>query len=148
MESFLDVRFVKASETDWPVILDLEKSEIKNKIYKPIVDTKELKKYFSKSVIYKVAINNVLVGYCAYELKTNTAEITALLVLKQFRNKGLGEKILKKILEDLREINELKVITSPKNTIALRLYLKYGFIISKWIDNYWQGEPRLILIKS
>lgn len=141
------ITFEKATHKDWPIILELEKSELDNQIYKPITQIEELKKYFSKSVIYKVFVERQLAGYCAYELNNEVAEVTALLVLKQFRNKGLGELMLRKLLQDLKSIHKIKVITSPENTTALRLYLKYGFIIAEWIDNYWQGEPRLVLHK-
>jgi ribosomal protein S18 acetylase RimI-like enzyme len=139
------INFVKTTAKDWPTILDFELSEIENQIYKPIIDINELKKYFSKSVIYKVLFSNRLVGYCAYELNDDEAEITALLVLKEFRNKGVGKIMMNKMLDDLKSIKKIKVITSPKNIFALRIYQKNGFVIKERIENYWKGEPRLIL---
>ncbi|PJE62935.1 hypothetical protein COU88_02255 [Candidatus Roizmanbacteria bacterium CG10_big_fil_rev_8_21_14_0_10_39_6] len=148
MDAFLNgVTFLKTTETDWPIILELEKGMVGNLIYRPIIDIEELKSYFSKSTIYKVISGKSLIGYCAYELTDNTAEITALLVLNQFQKKGVGECMLKKIMEELDAIQNIKVITSPENVVALRLYLKYGFIVKEWKENYWQGQPRLVLYK-
>lgn len=148
MDAFLNgVSFLKTTETDWPIILELEKGMVGNLIYRPITDMEELKSYFSKSTIYKVTSGKLLVGYCAYELATNTAEITALLVLSEFQKKGVGECMLKKMMEELDAIQNIKVITSPENAVALRLYLKYGFIVKEWKENYWQGQPRLVLYK-
>lgn len=141
------ISFVKTTDKDWSILLELEKTEIENQIYRPITQMAELKKYFSKSFIYKVLVNEKLAGYCSYDLNKEEAEVTALLVLKSFRKKGLGELMLKKLLEDLKSIYKIKVTTSPNNTITLRLYLKYGFIIKEWVDNYWKGKPRLILYR-
>ncbi len=143
----LNIEFVKTTDNDWPMILDLEKSELENPIYRPITNIEELKKYFSKSIIYKAVMDKKLTGYCSYDLNEEGAEVTALLVLKQFRRKGLGELMLKKILNDLKSIKKIKIITSPENTIALRLYLKQGFKITEWKENYWKGKPRLILYR-
>lgn len=142
------ITFEKATHKDWQIILELEKSELDNSIYKPITDIEELKKYFFKSVVYKVFQSGKLVGYCGYELRDEEAEVTALLVLEQYRKRGLGATMLSKLLTDLTSVKRIKVITSPKNSVALRLYLKHGFIIEKWLDNYWQGEPRLVLYKT
>lgn len=142
------ITFEKATHKDWSIILALEKSELDNSIYKPITDIEELKKYFSKSVVYKVFQGGKLVGYCGYELNEEGAELTALLVLRQYRKHKVGEAMLTKLLNDLQSVKRVKVITSPKNSVALRLYLKYGFIIEKWLDNYWRREPRLVLYKT
>ncbi len=142
------VSFIKTGDEDWPILLELEKSEIENDIYRPITEMDELKKYFSKSVIYKVTVDEKLAGYCSYDLNKEGAEVTALLVLKPFRRKGLGGLMLKKILGELKTVKKIKIITSPENIVALRLYLKQGFVIKEWIDNYWKGKPRLILYKT
>lgn len=147
ISSMNEVSFVKTTDKDWPVILELEKGMLGNLIYRPITDMEELKQYFAKSTIYKVTFDGSLMGYCAYERSDDKAEITALLVLKQFQKKGVGESMLKKIVDELGNIKSVKVITSPENTVALRLYLKYGFIIKEWKENYWQGQPRLVLYK-
>lgn len=142
-----ELSFVKTTDKDWPIILELEKGMLGNLIYRPITEMEELKQYFSKSTIYKVTSNKNLVGYCAYERIIDKAEVTALLVLGQFQKKGIGELMLKKMVNELGDIQNIKVITSPENTVALRLYLKYGFVIKEWKENYRQGQPRLVLYK-
>ena len=147
MGSSSKINFVKATDNDWPILLELEKSEIGNTIYAPETDMNKFKKVFSKSVVYKVTVDGKLAGFCAYELKKDEAEITGLLVLKEFRRKGVGELMIKKLVNDLKTADKIKITTSPENIVALRLYLKYGFVIKGWKDNYWQGQPRLILYR-
>jgi|GEM_PF-1077903 len=142
-----DISFVFTTDEDWPILLDLEKTMLDNQIYRPIVDMNELKKYFSKNIILKVKIDKKIIGYCAYKPTQKTAEITALLVIKEFRRRGVGELMLKKILSDLKNAKIIKVITSPENTIALEIYRKHGFAIKERLNNYWYGQPRIVLCK-
>ncbi len=142
------VIFIKASDSDWPILLEMEKSEIGNTIYAPETNMNEFKKFFANSVLYKVFVQKKLAGYCGYERRKNEDEIMGLLVLKPFRNMGVGDLMLNKMLNDLKSIHKIKLSTSPKNTVAIQLYLKNGFVITEKKDNYWQGQPRLILYKE
>lgn len=147
MKSIPKLFFKKTTSVDWPILLELEKSEIGNNIYNPFTNLSDVIKYFSKSIVYKVFIADKLVGYCAYELKVLEAEITALLVLKPYRKRGIGEFMLKKMLVDLNKIKKIRVSTSPENIIPLNLYLRYGFVIKERKENYWQNQARIILYR-
>ena len=51
----------------------------------------------------------------------------------------------------LKEIGNKKIVLTvhPQNNAALRIYLKLGFVIISWKDNYFgDGEPRLYLEKE
>ncbi len=142
-----DISFSDVSEKDWPLLFKLERTTINDHIYQPITNFDDFRKYFLRSTVFKVNLAQKTVGYCAYQKKEVEAEITGLLVVSKFRKKGIGELMLIKMLKDLGKIKRIKLITNPKNAIALRLYLKYGFIISDLKKNYWQRQPRLILYK-
>ena len=124
MGSSSKINFVKATDNDWPILLELEKSEIGNTIYAPETDMNKFKKVFSKSVVYKVTVDGKLAGFCAYELKKDEAEITGLLVLKEFRRKGVGELMIKKLVNDLKTADKIKITTSPENIVAFKNLFK------------------------
>jgi len=127
------------------ILLEIEKLEIGNTIYNPITDMNEFQKFFEKSVLYKVFVEQKLAGYCAYEIRDNEAEIMGLLVIKKFRNRGLGNIMLQKLLYDLKSIPTIKISTSPENILAISFYQKHGFTIKEQKNNYWHGQPRIIL---
>lgn len=144
----MNITFRKAAHDDWTILLKLEKSEIGNIIYAPETDMAEFKKFFSHSVLYLIFVDTKLAGYCGYEQRPEESEIMGLLILKPFRNKGIGEESLKKCLNDLRAAGKIKISTNPKNSIALLLYQKYGFKITELKDNYWHGQSRVILYRK
>ena len=64
-------------------------------------------------------------------------------------NIGISVKIMIKSSQmKLKEIEKIELVTHPQNTAALKLYSKYGFIVTGQKENYYgDGEPRLILTK-
>lgn len=76
------------------------------------------------------------------------AFIHSFYVDKKFRSKGIGKKLLLRIIEILRtegiEIVELTI--SPKNNIGLNLYKKFGFKVEKVRKNeYGKGINRYLM---
>ena len=70
-------------------------------------------------------------------------------IVPQHRQKGIARIAFEKVLNDPKEKKEWRLVTHPKNTASLLIYLKAGFKIDKWIDNYFgDGQPRLLLIKN
>ena len=144
------ILIVKAGEEDWPVIFKLEQTTIGDNIYQPVTDFDEFKEYFIGALMFLVVFKGKEIGYFGYKVDKNKAEVLGLLVIEDFRKKGIGEMMLKKMLDDLKIIKTVKtinLITNPKNSTALCLYLKNGFVIEGWKDNYWQGQARVFLNK-
>jgi ribosomal protein S18 acetylase RimI-like enzyme len=97
----------------------------------------------------------ILVGWGAY--RTNWSkynkergvfEISSIVVNTDYRRKGLGEKILNRIIEDLKKkkFTKIYLTVSPLNTGALLLYVKNGFVIFDYKPNvYGPGADRVFL---
>lgn len=88
--------------------------------------------------------NNELVGLVAYKNDHNAIELKQLVILPQFQGKGYGKELVKKLLE-LTKGHKVWLVTHPKNSAAIVLYVKNGFKITSWKDNYYGDEPRLVL---
>lgn len=94
--------------------------------------------------VYLAYENKILVGLFAYKHDKNDIEVKQVIVLPQYQRKGFGKKIVKKLME-LVKGNKVYLHTHPKNTAAIIIYLKNGFEITVWKDNYYgDGEPRLV----
>lgn len=80
-------------------------------------------------------VGNPVVGFILTK-KNGCIDILRLGVLPEARNKGIGAKLLRKILRNQEEII-LTVLKSNEN--AIRLYKRYGFIIVGCINsaNSW-----------
>jgi ribosomal protein S18 acetylase RimI-like enzyme len=78
-------------------------------------------------------VDQRLVGYAALEHSQGAAPAigaVALTVLRQYRRKGLGERLMRALLALAREVDEVTEVwlsVAPQNLPALRLYEKLGF---------------------
>lgn len=100
--------------------------------------------YLKNCIVYLVEIDKVTIGLFAYSEKDNEVEVKQIIVLPEFQNKGYGKKIVKKILE-LCKNKKVWLVTHPKNTGAIIVYLKNGFELSGWKENYYEdGQPRIV----
>ena len=105
-----------------------------------------LKEYLTGSIIYLCLDNDRPVGaFCYKGNNEDEVELMQFMVLPEYQGKGVGKYMLRKFLEYVKGKN-IHVVTHPLNTPALVLYLKHGFCINGWKDNYYgDGEPRLEL---
>jgi len=94
--------------------------------------------------VFLVYEKNIPIGFLAYKTNEGGVKVKQIIVLPKYQKKSYGKLIVKKLLE-LVKGNNVYLHTHPKNTAAIILYLKNGFQITAWKENYYgDGEPRLI----
>lgn len=89
--------------------------------------------------------NGSLIGYCLCSGKndeyfTNVASIPLLLIHKDHRGKGYGDKILSRCIDNAYSNYKHRYFSlhvEVRNTIAIRLYEKLGFTMIKTVSNYY-----------
>ncbi|OGC49662.1 hypothetical protein A2W32_04985 [candidate division WWE3 bacterium RBG_16_37_10] len=141
-------------ENDWELMLSIEKQFANSKTYFAFTKLEDLKAFLGKEISYLVFLNNQPVGEAAYELKDNgkKAYISTLVVIPEQQGKGIATGIFNKILREIIDkpaVENVELITHPRNNAALVIYLKNGFEIIEWQDNpFGDGEPRLKLRKK
>ena len=89
--------------------------------------------------------NNVIVGVLVYLLIYDRAEIEYIVVKDEYKNKGIGSKLLKYIEKDIKNIT-LEVRES--NTTAINFYKKNGYSIVSTRHNYYKDEDGYLMIKN
>ncbi len=98
--------------------------------------------------------NDSLVGVCeiirSYQVPS-TAFIHSLYIDPEFRNRGVGKKLLQEVLSELKRdsFKEVQLTVDPDNIAASRLYRSSGFKKdSSRKDEYGTGKNRdLFIIK-
>lgn len=98
-----------------------------------------LEKYDDNSVIFIAEFKNKRAGSIAVSLKKEkTGFINFLVVVEEFRNLGIAEKLLKTAMDFAKSKNmdeiQLETYSILKN--ARKLYTKYGFKIYHVRENY------------
>jgi ribosomal-protein-alanine N-acetyltransferase len=103
--------------------------------------------YLKNCEIYIAYENEKAVGFIAYENKKDLIEIMSLAIIPDYQRKGIGKLLLCHVL-DILNGKRIHLVTHPKNSPAIILYLKNGFEIYGLKENYYgDGQPRLLLKK-
>lgn len=128
----------KAKESDIPSLDKLNKE-----MHQHLADLygiKDIEKeYFTEEDIPNVIVaeeDEKIVGYIVFNEKVKGDEwygphiyLEELAVTKQFRNRGIGRELIKRVLE-VAERKNVNVVADTffKNTVAIKFYEKNGFI--------------------
>lgn len=112
-----------------------------------MTNEKEWVDEINKNTVYIIKKGGVAVGNISYEKKgRNHVYLSSCVIDLRFQNRGIGSEALTFVLKKLKKIKRIDLVTHPRNTAAIILYLSFGFIIESWKDNYYgDGEPRLVL---
>lgn len=143
----LTIQLKRATLDDVAVYQALEKSVAGSKTYSALLEKKEIIDEITNKIVYLIKGGDQIVGSISYEMKSvEHAYIDGLLVDPRFQGKGIARKAMEIILEELKKIKRIDLVTHPHNIPAIMLYLSLGFIIESWKDNYFgDGEPRILM---
>ena len=117
------------------------------KTYSPLLTEHEWFEEIQKSTVYLIKRSDVVVGNISYERKDDShAYISGLAIDPRFRNQGIARKALLMMLEELKDMKRIDLVTHPENEVAIKLYQSLGFVVESRKENYFgDGEPRLVL---
>lgn len=144
----MPINFKKATIADIPILLELERSVAGTNIYSPMLEKDEWEEELRKNIVYLVEKDNVVVGNVSYEKKDDShVYISGLVVDPRFQGQGVAREVLIRILDELKDIKRIDLVTHPNNRRALLLYQSLGFVVESRKENYYgDGEPRLVLV--
>lgn len=138
------IEYIKEAQ----VLFELEKKAFFRDFDLPSRNVEEQIDYLKESEVFGLYENGVVVGFFAYRQGENDVELLVIAVDPQKQGNGYGKMLIAKLLE-LTKNRTVRLVTHPKNSGAIRFYLKSGFTISGWKDNYYgDGQPRLLLAYS
>ncbi|MDQ5958178.1 MAG: hypothetical protein QG665_529 [Patescibacteria group bacterium] len=147
-----DITLEKATIDDAEAYIALEKSLGETKTYATITEKDEAIEEINKNNIFFIKNEGEVVGHIAYEMKeSGHAYISSLVITPKYQGRGLAKQALRQVLEKLKDIEKIDLITHPENIKALAIYKSFGFQMGDRIENYFgDGEPRikLALIKK
>ncbi len=117
---------------------------------------------WSKATFYSEIIDNQFsrylvaknhegpVGYGGMWVILDEAHVTTLAVLPEYRQKGLGKRLLRVLMDYALNKGATKMTLEVRksNEGALRLYEKLGFAIRGVRKKYYQGEDAYIMWKD
>ena len=144
----MNLHLRKAEIQDIPALISIEQSVAGSKLYSPMVTNEEWVEALSKNITYFIEDEGEVVGNISYELKDKShAYIDGLVVIPEFQGQGIARKAVEMILEKLKDVELIDLVTHPKNIKAVKLYESLGFKSGTIIENYFgDGEPRIRMV--
>ena len=146
----MNINLQQATSDDWQEVGDI-KGKSSSQYFKALTDKTELIDYVSKNKVFFVLYNGDKVGTVGLGyLSDSTIQLEGLNIIPIYRKLGLGQKTLEEVLKLIAKDNPKKIVLKvhPKNILALFLYMKNGFIVTGYLENYFgDGEPRLAMEK-
>ena len=148
-ESPLEISLKRATVDDIDIILEVEKGLIGTKIYSGLTGSEDAIQEMADNIYFLIKENDKIVGDMSYKMEDkNHAYISGLAVAKEFQRKGIAKKAMQILLEQLKGVKLIDLVTHPENIGAVELYKSLGFKqIGEPMENYFDdGEPRIKMV--
>ncbi|HZZ98701.1 MAG TPA: N-acetyltransferase [Candidatus Saccharimonadia bacterium] len=130
------------------ILYELDNRVDNKSCYLPARSVNEQEQYLQSSDVLIAFAESKPIGFIASKPVEKYVELQSIVVVPQFQGKGVGKELLSKLIETV-DGKEIRLVTHPHNTGAIIFYLKSGFRIVGWGDNYYgDGEPRLKLARK
>ncbi len=111
------------------------------------------KKEFSTNPYLKIITyveKDKIIGFLLYSLIYDRIEIEQFEVITKERGKGIGDKLLKYLIEKYQDtdIKNITLEVKEDNIVAINLYEKYGFKKVSTREKYYDGINGLLMEKT
>lgn len=135
----------QATPEDLNRLYDLEKEIFKNDTF--ALKKESIKYHLQRNIIYKIEVNNKLVGYILWLNRKKYFRLYSLAISKAYQNQGLAKQLLDYSFEHLKE-KSFSLEVKVSNIGAIKLYEKFGFKIKKVLENYYDNEDGYLMEKK
>lgn len=139
---------VRATETDIETYLSIDMA-VASKTYSHLTAREHVMEYLVRGPVYLIQATGRTVGTISYHIENGIADISGLAIHPDYQGRGLARQALELILQEIKGVTKIVLVTHPDNLKAIALYMSFGFKISERKENYFgDGEPRIIMEKQ
>jgi ribosomal-protein-alanine N-acetyltransferase len=109
-----------------------------------------LKAFFYLPGAYIVAVSKEeVIGYAVGIIRyKKLGHVVSIAVEESIRRRGVGERLMKEIIERLCSmgVNRMRIEVRESNLPAIKLYMKFGFMVERKIKKYYaDGESAFLM---
>lgn len=128
---------------DKEILLFIAQKSFNNSFEPSGKSDKEFLKSLEMLETYIYFYNKKPVGFFSCKLKNKEVYLEIIAVVKNFKKRGVGKQMVKEFIA-IAKGRRAYIFTNSKNTAAIILYLKLGFEIYNWKEDYLgDGIPRV-----
>ena len=142
----MNIEITKMNLSDLELIKSSLEKEFDNfwnyNIFKQELQNKNSKYFIAKS-------NTQIIGFIGFMEIIDEADITNIVVHKDYRNQGIAYKLLETTLTKITNNKKIKVITlevNETNIYAIKLYKRFGFKKIGIRKNYYPNHTNAIIM--
>ena len=147
------IKLKRAAIDDVGKFLKVENTITDTKTFSISADKEKARKEAAEDIInhfvYLIEKDGKIAGTISYELKNkNHAYLFGVVVIPELQRQGIAREAVKIILEMLKGVKLIDLVTHPENKKAIGLYTSLGFKkVGKQKENYFgDGEPRIKMV--
>ena len=144
--NYNNIEISRMTIADFEVIKNTLISEFDD-FWSPQMLENELKDINSYYLIAK--INNEIVGFAGMKIIIDEADIMNVVTKKNQRNCGIGSTLFKQLILTATEksIKKMTLEVNEKNSAAIHLYEKFGFIQIAIRKNYYNNTENAVIMQ-
>lgn len=149
MNQEITLQKITVNDNNIKTYIALEEGVIDKKTYSVITEPKKVIEEIENNECFFIKKGGEIIGSIEYQIKRpEQAYIGGIVVKPDFQGQGIARKALSIILDKLKDMKRIDLVTHPQNIKSLNLYQSLGFIIESRKENYYgDGEPRLVLAR-
>lgn len=143
------MNLIRATEHDAPVLTAIEETAKDLIVYNWGFTEQEMLDWIQDEVVYLIKEDGAVVGDISYTVKgPGYAYITGLIIVPEYRRRGLARKAINMILDELKDYRQIGLDVHPDNH-AVKLYESLGFVATEQKDDFYgDGEPRIVIVRE
>ena len=134
----MNYKIREAKIDDVEILVDIDNENFSYEKYNSFDIENFINKFNNNDYLYILENKNKIIGYIIFRKTDNFIEIFKIVIIKQYRNQGLGYIFIKYIEDNFLDINRIILEVRKKNIIAINFYKKNGFVNIFYKKNYYQ----------
>ncbi|MCU0652751.1 MAG: GNAT family N-acetyltransferase [Candidatus Pacebacteria bacterium] len=143
----LNISIKEAAIGDADEYVELEK-KVGGRTYFGLTKNEFIEEFTTRK-IYLFKLGDKTIGHLSLKIDEKGAHLGGFAVEPEYQGKGYGREGLRLVLEAVKDVPRIDLVTHPENSKSIHLYQSYGFEIVERRENYWgDGEPRVVLVKN
>lgn len=77
-----------------------------------------------------------------------TAKILGICVDSAYQGKGMGRMLLERVLEEVKDVEQVVLLVEEENAKAIKMYEKYGFRVQGKLERQMWDKEILMMVKT
>ncbi len=149
-ECALEVTLERAELTaeDVAAFIAIEKSAEGLRTFSAMTEESEVRESIETETVQFIKVADKPIGSITYVRATpEHAHVSGLVVRPEYRRQSIGRRAMEMVLESLKSVPIIDLVTHPENTRAIALYESLGFQKGAVRDDYFgDGEPHITMV--